>query len=209
MRTLAVTSARPQDGKTTIAISVAITLAQGGRRVLLVDTDLRRPRLRKAFKLPSGVGLTSVLAGEAAFEEALQATDVPNLTLMQCGPIPPNPSELLHTRRFADTIEEAKQHFDIVIFDTPPLGAVTDPAIVATNTDATLLVVRSRRTTRASLDGAIRQLRSVSARLVGAVINDVDITSTSYGDYYSYYRGYYEADEPTDPPAGREAASRS
>jgi capsular exopolysaccharide synthesis family protein len=206
LRTLAVTSARPQDGKTTVTISVAITLAQGGRKVLVVDTDLRRPRLRKAFKLPAGVGLTSVLAGEAAFEEALQTTDIPNLTLMQCGPIPPNPSELLHTRRFAETIEEAKQRFDIVVFDTPPLGAVTDPAIVATHTDGTLLVVRSRRTTRASIDAAVRQLSGVSARIVGAVINDVDITSNTYGDYYAYYRGYYTTDESIEPPSGNEAA---
>lgn len=208
LRTLTVASARPQDGKSTVAISVAITLAQGGRRVLIVDTDLRRPRLRKAFKLPSGVGLTSLLAGEASFDEALQATDVPNLTLMQCGPIPPNPSELLHTRRFAEVIEEAKQRYDIIVFDTPPLGAVTDPAIIATHTDGTLLVVRARRTTRASVDAAVRQLQSVSARLVGAVINDVDLTSSTYGDYYAYYRGYYTADENKDPPSGREAPSQ-
>jgi capsular exopolysaccharide synthesis family protein len=209
LRTLAVTSAQPQDGKTTVAISVAITLAQGGRRVLIIDTDLRRPRLRKAFKLPTGVGLTSVLAGEAAFEEALQVTDVPNLTLMQCGPIPPNPSELLHTRRFADVVEEAKERFDIIVFDTPPLGAVTDPVIVATQTDGTLLIVRARRTTRGNVDAAAKQLRSVSARIVGAVINDVDMTSKSYGDYYSYYRGYYTEEEPKEPPTGSEAASRS
>lgn len=208
IRTLAVTSARPQDGKTTVAISVAITLAQGGRRVLIVDTDLRRPRLRKAFKLPSGLGLTSLLAGEASFDEALQSTDIPNLTLMQCGPIPPNPAELLHTRRFSEVIEEAKSRFDIVVFDTPPLGAVTDPAVVATHTDGTLLVVRSRRTTRAGVDAAVRQLRGVSARIVGAVINDVDLTSSTYGDYV-YYQRYYTADEPTDPPAGNQAASRS
>ena len=210
IRTLTVASARPQDGKTTVAISVAITLAQGGRRVLLVDTDLRRPRLSKAFKLPSGVGLTSVLAGEAAFDEAIQVTDVPNLTLLQCGPIPPNPSELLHTRRFAEVVDEAKQRFDVVVFDTPPLGAVTDPAIIATHTDGTLLVVRSRRTMRSSVDAALRQLRSVSARIVGAVVNDVDLTSNAHGDYYAYYRGHYTADDPTDPPAsGHQAPSRS
>jgi len=165
--------------------------------------------MRKAFKLPGGAGLTSVLAGEAVLEEALQVTDVPNLTLLQCGPIPPNPSELLHTRRFAEVIEEAKQMFDIVVFDTPPLGAVTDPAIVATHTDGTLLVVRSRSTTRASVDAAIRQLHGVSARVVGAVINDVDIRSSTYGDYYAYYRGYYSADEANEPTAGGPAASRS
>ncbi|MDB4986386.1 MAG: Tyrosine-protein kinase EpsD, partial [Myxococcaceae bacterium] len=132
LRTIAITSAMPKDGKTTVSISLATILAQSGRRVLLVDTDLRKPRLHRAFQIPTGPGITTVLAGEATIDEVVQTTDVPGLMLMQCGPLPPNPSELLHTRRFAEIVEQAKNSFDTVIFDSPPLGAVTDPAIIST-----------------------------------------------------------------------------
>jgi capsular exopolysaccharide synthesis family protein len=202
LRALSVTSAMPQDGKTTVSISLAITLAQSGRRVLLVDTDLRKPRLHRAFRIPAGNGITTVLAGEAPLLDVVQTTDVPGLTLLQCGPLPPNPSELLHTRRFAEIVEEAKQAFDLVVFDSPPLGAVTDPAIISTLVDGTLLVVRSRVTTRAAVESALRQLRSVSARLVGCVMNDVDLTEGAYGAYYAYYRGYYaDDDNEASPPS--------
>jgi succinoglycan biosynthesis transport protein ExoP len=198
LRTLAVTSAMPKDGKTTVSISLATVLAQSGKKVLLVDTDMRKPRLHRAFKVPPGAGITSVLAGETPFNEALQTTDVPGLTLLQCGPLPPNPSELLHTRRFAELVETAQNAFDMVIFDSPPLGAVTDPAIISTQVDGTIVVVRSRSTTRAGLDAALRQLRSVSARILGVVLNGIDFSDSNYGNYYAYYRGYYEEDHPTE-----------
>ena len=206
LRAIAVTSAMPRDGKSTVAISLGITIAQSGRRVLLVDTDLRKPRLQRAFGVPLGAGVTSVIAGEASLEEAVQTTDVPGLTLLQCGPIPPNPSELLHTRRFAELLEEARSKFDMIIFDTPPLGAVTDPAIISTCVDGVIVVIRARSTTRAGVSAALRQLHDVSARVVGAVLNDVDLTDSSYGSYYSYYRGYYAEDEPA-PPRGRQPQS--
>jgi capsular exopolysaccharide synthesis family protein len=194
LRTLAVSSAMPREGKTTVVINIATTLAQSGKRVLVIDTDLRKPRLHRAFQVPAGIGVTSVLAGEVSFEDAVQTTEVPNVKVLQCGPIPPNPSELLHTRRFSELMDNAKAMFDIVIFDTPPLGAVTDPAIIATQVDGTLLIVRANSTPRAALDASLRQLRGVSARLIGAVLNDVDLSESSYGSYYAYYRGYYEED---------------
>jgi polysaccharide biosynthesis transport protein len=205
LRAFAVTSAMPRDGKSTVAISLSITMAQSGRRVLLVDTDLRKPRLHKAFKVPPGAGVTSILAGEASLESATQSTDVPGLTLLQCGPIPPNPSELLHTRRFAELVEEARNNYDLVIFDSPPLGAVTDPAIISTLVDGMIVVIRARSTTRGGVTAALRQLRDVSARVIGAVLNDVDLDDSSYGAYYSYYRAYYAEDEQK-PPRGASKA---
>lgn len=200
--TLAVTSAMPRDGKTTVSVSLAITMAQSGRRVLLVDVDLRKPRLHRAFGLAQGMGVTSILAGEATLDQAAKTTEVPNLSLLQCGPLPPNPAELLHTKRFKALIEEARSKYDTIIFDTPPLAAVTDPAIVATQVDGTVLVVRSRKTARASVDAALRHLRSVNATVIGVVLNDVDLSNSPYGAYHAYYRGYYGEEPPASTGTG-------
>ncbi|MEY4509002.1 MAG: hypothetical protein RLZZ450_1124 [Pseudomonadota bacterium] len=209
LRTLAITSAQPKDGKTMVSISLATILAQSGKRVLLVDTDLRKPRLHRAFKIPTGAGITSVLAGEATLDEVMQATDIPGLTLMQCGPLPPNPSELLHTRRFGELVDEARSRFDTVIFDSPPLGAVTDPAVIATQVDGTIMVVRSGGTTRNGVDAALRQLYSVSARIIGVVLNGVDLSDSNYGSYYAYYTGYYEEEGGNEPPTSKSVTGAS
>lgn len=200
LRALAVTSAMPRDGKTTVAISIATVLAQSGRSVLLIDTDLRKPRLHRAFKTTNTVGVSSHLSAQATFEEAVFATQVSGLSIMPSGPIPPNPSELLHTRRFASLIEEGCARFDTVILDTPPLGAVTDPAVISTQVDGTVLVVRSGITSRAAVDAALRQLRGVSARLIGVVLNAVDLSDSEYGSYYASYRGYYAEDDGGNRP---------
>jgi capsular exopolysaccharide synthesis family protein len=200
LRTLAITSAMPKDGKTTVAVSIATTLAQSGRRVLLIDTDMRKPRLHRVFKMPTGPGITSILAGEATVDDVVHATDIPNVSVMQCGALPPNPSELLHTRRFAEIVEETRKKFDSVIFDTPPLGAVTDPAVISTQVDGTIVVVRSGSTTRNGVDAALRQLHGLTARIVGVVLNGVDLTDSNYGSYYAYYRGYYEEGDSGNKP---------
>jgi succinoglycan biosynthesis transport protein ExoP len=200
LKTIAITSAMPRDGKTMVALNLATALAQSGQRVLIIDTDLRKPRLHRALKLPSGPGVTSFIAGEAAVDELLLQTEIPGVTLLRCGPIPPNPSELLHTKRFAELISQARSRFDTVIFDSPPLGAVTDPAIISTQVDGTILVVRSGTTTRGGVDAALRQLHGVSARIIGAVLNGVDLTDSNYGSYYAYYRGYYSQDGTSDAP---------
>jgi succinoglycan biosynthesis transport protein ExoP len=211
IRTLVVTSASPREGKTTVTTNIAISVAQSGKRVLLIDTDLRRPRIHRAFNVSGARGVTSVIVGDEKLESVVAQTDVPNLDVLPCGPIPPNPSELLHSQRFREMVEEALRRYDRVIFDSPPLVAVTDAAVLAPQLDAVLVVVQAHKTTREALGSALRQLRDVGANIVGGIFNGVDPRKNGYsaGDYYYYYRreGYYYADEnrPSDehapPPA--------
>ena len=204
-RALLVTSPTPRDGKTTVATSIAISFAQSGRKVLLIDTDLRRPRLHKAFDVPSATGATSVIIGERSLSEATAETVVSGLDVLPCGPIPPNPSELLHGRGFHRLLAEALEAYDRVIFDSPPIGAVTDAAIIAPQVDGVVVVVKANRTTRDGLAATLRQLGGVGATVLGAVVNDVDIQSSTYGGYYQYYRYDYYGPEPSSD--GRDEAA--
>ncbi|MGF1466070.1 MAG: GumC family protein [Sandaracinaceae bacterium] len=203
IRTLVVTSGSPKEGKTTIAINLAVSLAKSGKSVLVVDTDLRRPRIHRAFGVSGQRGVTSVVVGEADLEEAVVRTKIPELSVLPCGPIPPNPSELLHSQRFAELIERAQERYDRVIFDSPPLRAVTDAAVLAPQLDAALIVVKALYTTRDTLRSTLRQLRDVGAYVVGGVLNDVDSRRGGYGageQYYYYHRreGYYRTDDEGD-----------
>jgi capsular exopolysaccharide synthesis family protein len=202
IRAMVITSASPREGKTTVTTNIAISLAQSGKRVLMVDTDLRRPRIHRAFGVSGARGVTSVIVGEEKLTDVVTSTDIPNLDVLACGPIPPNPSELLHSHRFGELVEAALEHYDRVIFDSPPLGAVTDAAVLAPQLDAALIVVKAQETTRDALASALRQLRDVGAHVVGGVLNDVDPRRKGYagGDYYYYYRreGYYYAEGDED-----------
>jgi capsular exopolysaccharide synthesis family protein len=210
-KTIVVTSASPREGKTTITMSLAISLAQSGKRILVVDTDLRRPRLHRTLGKTGVRGVTTVLVGQHTAKEALQETDVPNLTLLASGPIPPNPSELLHTDQFRLLITELAKGFDHVILDSPPLAAVTDASIIAPQVDSTILVINAQRTTRDAVRSALRQLRDVNVQVTGGVLNEVDLAAQSYGaGSYYYYRNeaYYQpaddsddSDRPTRPVA--------
>jgi capsular exopolysaccharide synthesis family protein len=203
IRAMVITSASPREGKTTVTTNIAISLAQSGKRVLMVDTDLRRPRIHRAFGVSGARGVTSVIVGEEDLMKVVVKTDIPNLDVLPCGPIPPNPSELLHSHRFRGLVEAALEHYDRVIFDSPPLGAVTDAAVLAPQLDAVLLVVKAHSTTRDALQSALRQLRDVGANIAGGVLNDVDPKRKGYGggDYYYYYRreGYYYANTDGEP----------
>lgn len=213
LRTLAVTSANPREGKTTVTTNLAISIAQSGKTVLIIDTDLRRPRVHRMFGLSSRVGVTSILAGEATLESAVQDTGVPNVHILACGPIPPNPSELLHRDRFARMVAEARSTYDFVIFDSPPLRAVTDAAVLAPQLDGTLVVVRPNQTTRDALSGALRQLRDVSAVVVGGVFNALDPRSgardSSAGAYYYGREGYYYSSHEDDEETSQTNAPAS
>lgn len=201
LKTLVVTSAGPQEGKTTTAVSLAVTMAQSGSRTLIVDTDMRRPRLHHAFGVSNDVGLSSVIVGEAKLEDAVQKTEEANLDVLVCGPIPPNPAELLHTERFRELTEQLKRRYDRILFDSPPVGAVADPLVLGTQSDGTLLVLKCQKTSRDAAKQTLRALRDANVPVLGAVLNDVDLESKRYGGYYyQYYRkygGYYgESAEP-------------
>jgi capsular exopolysaccharide synthesis family protein len=209
-KTMVVTSANPKDGKTTVATNIAIALAQSGQRVLLVDADLRRPRIHKAFGLDNHAGLTNTLVGDRTLAQVSRDVGIEKLSVITSGPLPPNPAELLHTQQFSRLLEEAASEYDRVIFDSPPLRAVTDAAILAPQCGGALLVVRSRATTRDAVISAVRSLRDVNANILGGVLNDVEPGRGGQGylggGHYHYYRGEeYRAD--TEPPGHSQSAA--
>jgi succinoglycan biosynthesis transport protein ExoP len=214
VKRILVTSPAPQEGKTAVAINLAIAMAQSGSSVLLVDTDMRRPRIHRAFgQKRTSRGISTMMVGESTAEESISHTQVPNLDLLTCGPTPPNPAELMHTDRFARIADELGQLYDRVIFDSPPVAVVTDAAVLSKLVDGTVLVVKSMQTTRESAKHAVGVLRDIEANILGAVLNDLDLTSRKYGKhyyhyYYTKYGDYYELNRPSDvpPPPGRDSS---
>jgi capsular exopolysaccharide synthesis family protein len=189
-RSLLVTSTGPGEGKTVVAANLAIALAQAGRRVLLFDADLRRPRVHEVFDVEAEPGLSNLLVGQAKASEVVRKSAIADLWLLPAGRVPPNPAELLGSRRFKDFQATLRAHFDWIVLDSPPMMAVTDPAIVAHAADGVLFVIGAEMTTRQAAQSALEQLDAAHARFVGAVLNRVDLKRNSY--YYSpYYRPEY------------------
>lgn len=198
LKSILVTSAGPRDGKTTSAVSLAITMAESGNRVLLVDADLRRPRVHQAFKVPNGAGLSSLILGEGKLKDTVKSSGVSNLSILTCGPVPPNPAELLHTDSFKALLGEMMNQYDRVIIDSPPVGAVADAVVVSTQVDGTLVVVKSGVTSRDMARRAVRALRDVNARIFGAILNDINLEDRQAGGYYYYSKyGYYYGEPET------------
>lgn len=206
--TLLITSAGPSEGKTTVACSIAITMAQAGQRVVLVDCDLRRPRVHRVFGRSNEQGLTTALLDVSAEATMANESVVPNLSFISTGPIPPNPAELLQSAAFKALLERLRGRYDRVVLDSPPLVPVTDAAILSTLVDGTILVVRASQTTRELARRALRALRDVSGRIVGVVLNAVDLESRNYG-YYRYYEYKHEGYGPLPavPESGQAAGS--
>jgi capsular exopolysaccharide synthesis family protein len=190
-RRLLVTSSGPQEGKSTTAINLSIAMAQSGSKVLLIDTDMRRPRLHKAFGVPNDVGVSSLVVGEGKIEDAIKSTEIPGMFLLPCGPIPPNPAELLHTRAFEELLTRLGERFDRIVLDSPPVGAVADAVVLATQTDGVVVVLRAGKTQRDMAARTVRALRDVKANIYGAVLNDVSLEKSRYGDYYYAYAYRY------------------
>jgi capsular exopolysaccharide synthesis family protein len=201
-RQIVLTSALPEDGKTATALNLAVVLAQLGRRVLLVDTDLRRPRLHEAFGLDKGRGVSTYLSGlEADPLRLIKPTGIEHLDLMPSGPIPPNPSELLNSPVFARLGSELLERgYDHVLFDSPPVLSVSDPAIVASVADTGILVVRAGRTPRQSVRLAATRLEQTGGGPFGVVLNDFD--DESHGSTYRRYQNYYGRYESPEEDAG-------
>jgi len=186
LRTLVVTSPAPSEGKTTTAANLAVSFAQQGMRVLLVDCDLRRSRIHKMFNVPREPGVTELIMGQQDQDAVTRETSVPGLYILPSGVLPPNPSEMLGGERMRKTLAGLSEAFDLIVLDTPPLLAASDAAILATIADGVVLVVRAGVTEAEAGQQAIAQLQSVGARVVGAVLNDPDSKLQQYGGYYNY-----------------------
>jgi capsular exopolysaccharide family len=183
LQTMVVTSSGPGEGKSTTSANLAIVFANSGSRVLLVDADMRKPTVFKTFQLSNSAGLSTVLSTNQTVVETAQETGIDNLQILTSGPKPPNPSELLNSQRMTQIIEEARNAYDIVIFDMPPIVAVTDAQIMASKVDGTLLVIRENVTKKESVAKANELLNLVNARVLGAVYNGAE-QSKDQGYYY-------------------------
>ncbi len=191
-RTLLVTSAGPSEGKTTVATSLAIAMAQTGRKVCLVDCDLRRPRIRDIFQCDTTLGVTTSLLHPERLDEALFQTEVPTLSILPAGPTPPNAADLVQSDAFRQLLASLTQRFEHVVIDSPPICVVTDAAIASTRVDATFLVVRAQRSRRDMVRRALRALRDVGSNAPGFIMN----ASAESGSRYEYgYHQYSSADD--------------
>jgi capsular exopolysaccharide synthesis family protein len=188
-KTYAITSPLPGDGKSTTSINIAIALAETGRRTLLIEADLRRPKFGEYLDLEGAVGLTTVLIGEAELTDAIQRWGRSGLDVITSGTLPPNPAELLQSRAMAAVMDELRQRYDVIIVDAPPILPVTDAALIAAQTSGAILVVRHGRTTRDQAAQARQRLDAVGAQVLGTVFNFVPqraISSYGYGYGYGY-----------------------
>jgi capsular exopolysaccharide synthesis family protein len=191
-RSIAVTSTGPGEGKTVVAGNLAIALTQSGQRVLLIDGDMRKPRVHETFSVPLQPGLSNVLVGKAKASEAVRGSGVPGLWLLPAGLLPPNPAVLLGSKRFSDLVASLALNFDWVIVDTPPVLAVTDSSVIANLVTGVVFVVGADMTSRQAAQRAIEQLEQAHAKFIGAVLNRVNLKHNGY--YYSeYYRPEYTA----------------
>jgi capsular exopolysaccharide synthesis family protein len=194
MRSILITSAGVGEGKSMVSIHLAVSLARGGKKVLLVDADMRRPRLHRAFELEDDDGLSSLLIGSRRLEDVALASGVENLSVLPCGIIPPNPVELIQGARMKDVIGSILAAFDVVVFDSPPAGIVSDACVLATQVDRALLVVRSFATDRGNVKRTLGLLQDVGAKVAGVILNHADLKANRYGGYDSSYT--YALEEP-------------
>ena len=182
-QTLVVTSANPDEGKTTVAGNLALALAQGESKVLLVDCDMRRPSIHKTFKISNTYGISDLLVGNKKMESVAHKYN-DNLTIVSAGKIPPNPAEMLGSKAMTEFLEEMKKHFDYIVLDTPPLQAVADAQILSTKVDGSLIVVRAGVTKKDAVHDAVSIINKVNGNIIGTVLNGAD---NSKDKYYYYY----------------------
>ena len=204
-KTVCFTSSLPQEGKTATVSNMAISFAQLEGKVLLVDADLRKPRLHKVFQTRNMVGLSGYLTGKVPFDETILKTSIENIWIIPSGPHPPNPAELLNSKRMRDLLAKVKDRFDTVLIDTPPVLAVIDPVIVSSLADCTVMVVQAGKTTRRALGKSVDEVRKAKAEIVGIVFNEVKLGRQGrVSPYYHYYQYEYSASDES----GRDAPKR-
>jgi exopolysaccharide transport family protein len=208
-----VTSARPQEGKTTTSINTAVVLAQKGVRVLLIDADLRRPSIHKTLGLGPRTGLSNVLTGSTSLDQAiLRSAVLSNLFILPAGTPPPNPAELLASTNMRDLLLDLRDKYDHIVIDTPPTLSVTDAVVLSPRVDAIVLVIRSGQTTKQALRRSRDILMQVNARVTGVLLNAVDLTSPDYYYYYEYqgkYHDSYYAEDGTSDPTNNESSGQT
>jgi capsular exopolysaccharide synthesis family protein len=190
MKSIVITSTAPGEGKSVVSANLAMSLALAGQRVLLIDADMRRPKTHELFGLAQDPGLSNVMVGDAKASETVKRTLTPNLWLLAAGKTPPNPAELLGSRRFKDFTASLNDHFDWVVIDSPPVMAVTDASVIAHNASGVVFVVGSEMISQGAAKAALEQLDAVKAKYVGGILNRVDVHRNPY--YYSrHYRREY------------------
>lgn len=194
---IAVTSCAPGEGKSTIVANLAVSLAQSGKKVLLVDCDLRKPTIHKKFGISNASGLTSLLLKESTLEEAIYKVDIPNLGLIPSGPVPPNPSEILGSKKMGKILEDLKNYFDVILLDSPPVLVVSDLHVLASTLDGILLVATYGVTEKNAILRAKESIIKVGGKVLGVVENKIpqDAKGYGYSGYgYGKYQGYYSSD---------------
>lgn len=192
LKTFVLTSCNPEEGKTSLAISLSISMAHSGWKVLLVDADMRKPTAAKRLNKGSQLGLSDYLSGKIEFNESISETNITNLTYLSCGSDYINPVELLCSLRFQELLNKAQSRYDFVLFDTPALESVVDGAIVASKTEATLLVVEMGSTSLKSIKRAKEQLEDLNANLIGVVLNKVK--KRDYKRYLGSYNYFFNTE---------------
>lgn len=189
IQTILITSSGPSEGKTTTSTNLGVTLAEGGKKTIIIDCDQRKPKVHKLLGLSNQVGLSNLLIGEVTFDAAAFLTGIDNLYVLPAGTKPPNPSELLSSEKMHKFIDSLKGKFDYIILDTPPVIMVTDAQILSKYADGCILVVASGEANKDAVKKAKELLEKVKAKLIGVVINKVDTTTSGY--YGRYYDSYY------------------
>lgn len=191
---ISVTSSGPEEGKTLTLINLAVTMAQSGSKVIILDCDMRKPRLHALFGVSREIGMSNILVGGSSVKDAIKNTEIPNLDIIPCGPIPPNPSEILGSKRMESVLELLGKNYTRILLDSPPVTAVTDAVVLAKAVDGVLVVVRAGETPREIVQNGVENLRGVNANILGAILNGVNMGKDGY-DYYQYYYYYYGEDE--------------
>jgi capsular exopolysaccharide synthesis family protein len=184
IKTIVLTSSGAEEGKSTTSANLATVYAQQGLNVLLIDADLRKPTGHYTFRLENHIGLTNVLTRQSTLAQAVQESEIPHLSVLTSGPIPPNPSELLASAQMTELLKEMKEQFDMIIFDTPPILAVADAQILANQVDGTILVVSSGKTEKDAALKSKELLSNAQGKLLGVVLNNRKVEE---GNYYYYY----------------------